>query len=60
MAFGSLSTDPFHGYSVIFSPFATDKLAVVGGLNYGLAGPGGLLIYDHTGPPYNGFRELRR
>ncbi len=60
MAFGCLSTDPFNGYSVIFSPFTSDKLAVVGGLNYGLAGPGGLLIYNHSGPPHGGFKETKR
>ncbi len=68
MAVGVLSTDPFHGYSVVFSPFTGDKLAVVGGLNYGIAGPGGLIVYqiDRQAPPggiarnNGGYNQWRR
>lgn len=46
-----LPTDPFHGYTAIFSPFSVDKLAVVGGVNYGIAGPGGLIVYSMVTTP---------
>ena len=58
MSVGVLSTEPFHGYAVIFSPFSGDKLSVVGGVNYGLAGPGGMIVYQDE--PGSGFKEIRR
>ena len=58
---GVLSTDPLHGYSLIFSPFSTDKIAVVGGLNYGIAGSGGLLVFNrNVGPEIIGEHRLWR
>ena len=52
-----IPTDPFDGHSVLFSPFAPNLLAFVGGSNYGIAGAGGLIVLDH-GP--NGYHEIRR
>ena len=53
----TIPTDPFDGHSVLFSPFAPNLLAFVGGSNYGIAGAGGLIVLDH-GP--NGYHEIRR
>ena len=33
-----LSTSPYHGYAVQFSPFNGSTLALVGAQNYGIAG----------------------
>ncbi len=34
----TLSTAPYHGYQVLFSPFSPHKLAFTGAVNYGIAG----------------------
>lgn len=53
-----IHTAPLHGYSVIFSPFSGDKLAFVGADNYGIAGGGGLHVYQRA--PNGEFALLRR
>ena len=53
-----IQTTPLHGYSVIFSPFSEDKLAFVGADNYGIAGSGGLLVYQRA--PDGNFTLQRR
>ena len=58
MSIGVISTDPYHGYAVVFSPFISGKLAIVGGLNFGIAGPGALVIFESS--LATGFRESRR
>lgn len=57
MALSVISTAPYDGYAVLFSPFSSNKLAFVGGSNYGIAGSGGLIIIEHSSQEY---RELRR
>ena len=52
-----IPTSPYHGYSILFSPFSPGRIAFVGGLNYGIAGTGALIIFDHSP---QGFKELRR
>lgn len=52
-----IPTSPYHGYSVLFSPFSPGRIAFVGGLNYGIAGTGALIIFDHSP---QGFKELQR
>lgn len=37
-AMAVISTAPFHGYQVVFSPYSPNKLAFVGAQNYGIAG----------------------
>ena len=34
----TVSTAPFHGYQVLFSPYSPHKLAFSGAQNYGIAG----------------------
>lgn len=58
MSIGVISTDPYHGYAVVFSPFISGKVAIVGGLNFGIAGPGALIIFESS--LATGFRESRR
>lgn len=63
MAVSVISSAPYDGYSVLFSSFSSNQLALVGGTNYGIAGSGGLVVYDHTQHSYDGsliIREIKR
>jgi peroxin-7 len=51
-----IPTHPFDGHSVLFSPYSADRLAVVGGTNYGIAGPGALILYQLQ--PNHGHSEI--
>ena len=53
----TIATTPYHGYSVVFSPFIHGKLAMVGALNYGIAGAGSLMVFEFS---EQGYKELNR
>ena len=44
MAFTRLETPGYSGYSIVFSPFFQDRLAVATSANYGIVGNGRLHI----------------
>lgn len=49
----TLTTAPYNGYQVLFSPYSPHKLAFVGAMNYGIAGttlPNALLYLEHSRP----------
>jgi hypothetical protein len=50
---------PHHGHSVEFSPYTGDTVAVTGSQNYGIAGPGVLVVFSKLGPN-TAFAEVRR
>lgn len=54
-----LSLLPHHGHSVEFSPYTGDTVAVTGSQNYGIAGPGVLVVFSKLGPN-TAFAEVRR
>ena len=55
---GLIQTAPLHGYSLAFSPFHSTQLAFVGADNYGIAGRGGLVVYQRATD--GAFTVLRR
>lgn len=53
----TMATAPYHGYSVVFSPFTHGRFAVVGAVNYGIAGAGALMVFEYS---EQGYKELNR
>lgn len=45
----TIFTAPYHGYQVLFSPFACNKIAFTGAVNYGISGKSIPHLHVHFG-----------